>query len=385
MKLDDPRQQIDLAVWSVLGRPPTSREVELLTRYLADHSMLSADERARIEEAQAAHRAEIKRAETRAAGNATKLKALSAANSAGTFEELVLADRPVAWLRCQPPAEQDAERVTANSALAVKPAIRAVCRGDVRFVDGLPGTQGQAAAFDGKTAHLHAPIVKALQLDTLSVEFWFKTTQKFDNTFWPGSAAFVSVATVGDGTSDFTINAASTRRGEDQGRLLFCTGPAGTGRDHYLWSPTEYRLNDGRWHHVVATRTRAGEKHLYLDGRLAASEPDAGGQISNDRPLQIGGEQFHPGGGYLDGAMDEIAIYAHVLPPERIAAHFAAVQKHLAPREVSFAMVQPKAAVQRKLAATPSPAVPTDTDLARKACEHIVWALVAGPEFRFNH
>lgn len=50
MKLDDPRQQIDLAVWSVLGRPPTSQEVELLTRYLADHSTLSADERARIEQ-----------------------------------------------------------------------------------------------------------------------------------------------------------------------------------------------------------------------------------------------------------------------------------------------------------------------------------------------
>ena len=50
MKLDDPRQQIDLAVWSVLGRPPTSQEVELLARYLADHSTLSANERARIEQ-----------------------------------------------------------------------------------------------------------------------------------------------------------------------------------------------------------------------------------------------------------------------------------------------------------------------------------------------
>ena len=39
----------------------------------------------------------------------------------------------------------------------------------------------------------------------------------------------------------------------------------------------------------------------------------------------------------------------------------------------------------RKLAATPSPAVPTDADLARKAREHMVWAFVAGPEFRFNH
>jgi hypothetical protein len=284
------------------------------------------------------------------------------ATAADKYEQLILADRPVAYWRCQQPAEQDAERVTANSAPAVKPAIGAGCRGEVRFVDGLPGTRGQAAAFDGKSAHLHMPMIKALQLDTVSIEFWFKTKQKFDNNFWPGSGAFLTIATSGEGTSDFTINAASTRRGEDQGRLLFCTGPAGTGRDHFLWSPAEYRLNDDRWHHVVATRTRAGEKHLYLDGRLAASEPDVGGKISNDRPLQIGGEQHHPGGRYLDGAMDEIAIYAHVLPAERIAAHFAAVQNHLAPRKISFAKVQPKDARPVRPKNQPSPAGPMLSD-----------------------
>ena len=171
------------------------------------------------------------------------------AAAADKYEKLILADRPVAYWRCQPPKEKDPDRVTANSAAVAKQAVRTVCRGNVRFIDGLPGTQGQAAAFDGKTAHLHMPMIKALQLDTLSIEFWFKTKQKFDNTFWPGSAAFLTIATRGAGTSDFTINAASTRRGEDQGRLLFCTGPAGTGRDHYLWSPEGYRLNDGRWHH----------------------------------------------------------------------------------------------------------------------------------------
>jgi len=280
------------------------------------------------------------------------------ATAADKYEQLILADRPVAYWRCQKPTKQDAQRVTANSAPAVKPAIHTVCRGEVRFVDGLPGTQGHAAAFDGKTAHLHMPMIKALQLNTLSIEFWFKTTQKFDNNFWPGSASFVSIATSGDGTSDFTINAASTRRGEDQGRLLFCTGPAGTGRDHYLWSPAEYRLNDGRWHHVVATRTRSGVKHLYIDGRLAASEPDEGGKIYNDRPLQIGGEKHHPGGSYLDGAMDEIAIYPHVLSAKRIAAHFASVEKHLAPRKISFAKVQPKGARPVRPKNQPSPAVP---------------------------
>ncbi|MFT5522604.1 MAG: hypothetical protein ACI9HK_000548 [Pirellulaceae bacterium] len=287
--------------------------------------------------------------------------------AADEYEELILADRPVAYWRGQDAVEQDAERVTANSARLVNPAVRATCRGGVEFVDGLPGTIGKAAKFNGRTAHLHVPMVKSLQLDTLSIEFWFKTTQKFDNTFWPGSASFVTIATSGDGTSDFTINPASTTSGEDQGRLLFCTGPADTGRDHYLWSPAGYRLNDGRWHHVVATRTRGGAKHLYIDGRLAASEPDEGGKISNDRPLQIGGEKEHPAGSYLDGAMDEIAIYPHVLSAERIAAHFAAVEKHLAPREVSFAKVQPKNARPARPTSPSSPAVPILSDEQQQA------------------
>ena len=277
--------------------------------------------------------------------------ARGADQTATKYAELVQSDRPVAYWRCDASGEAVGEI-----------AFGATYRGGVEFVDGLPGTVGKAAKFNGRTAHIQVPMVKALQLDTLSIEFWFKTTEKFDNTFWPGSASFVTIATSGDGTSDFTINPAATTRGDDQGRLLFCTGPADTGRDHYLWSPAGYRLNDGRWHHVVATRTHAGVKHLYLDGRLAASEPDEGGKISNDRPLQIGGEQHHPRGGYLDGAMDEIAIYPHVLSAERIAAHFAAVEKHLAPREVSFAKVEPQNARPPRPTSPSSPVAPILSD-----------------------
>jgi hypothetical protein len=286
--------------------------------------------------------------------------ARGADQDATKYVELVKSDRPVAYLRCD---ASDSSGVAATNPGAVgEVAFGAAYHGGVEFVEGLPGTAGTAAKFNGRTAHIQVPMVKALQLDTLSIEFWFKTTQKFDNTFWPGSAAFVTIATSGYGTSDFTINPASTSRGDDQGRLLFCTGPAGTGRDHYLWSPAGYRLNDGRWHHVVATRTRAGAKHLYIDGRLAVSEPDEGGKISNNRPLQIGGEQHQPGGGYLDGAMDEIAIYPHVLSAERIAAHFAAVEKHLAPREVSFAKVEPQKAGPPRPTSPSSPVAPVLSD-----------------------
>ncbi len=288
----------------------------------------------------------------------TQLVAASA-TGADNYEQLILADRPVAYWRCNASGSNEA----INSGAAGKSATGAY-RSEVEFVDGLPGTAGKAAKFNGRNTHIQVPMIKALQLDTLSIEFWFKTTQKFDNAFWPGSAAFLTIATSGDGSSDFTINAASTKRGEDQGRILFCTGPAGTGRDNYLLSPSDYRLNDGRWHHVVAARTFAGEKHLYIDGRIAASSPDVGGRISSDRPLQIGGEQHHPGGRYLDGVMDEIAIYPHILSAERIAAHYAAVKKHLAPRDVAFAKVEPQKA--RPVRPTNQPPAVSDLSVEQK-------------------
>ena len=39
----------------------------------------------------------------------------------------------------------------------------------------------------------------------------------------------------------------------------------------------------------------------------------------------------------------------------------------------------------RKLAAVPVPTVPTGAELARKACEQMVWAMLTSATFRFNH
>ena len=71
------------------------------------------------------------------------------------------------------------------------------------------------------------------------------------------------------------------------------------------------RLNDGQWHHLVWTRSADGVNSLYVDGRLADQAEDGGGAISNDRPIQIGGDP-HQRGTFLDGALAELAIYAAV-------------------------------------------------------------------------
>ena len=81
--------------------------------------------------------------------------------------------------------------------------------------------------------------------------------------------------------------------------------------------------NDGRWHHLVWTRSAEGSDRLFLDGRLVDEAEDNGDQIVNDRPIQIGGDP-HQEGRFFQGAMAEVAVYSDVLAPERVRAHAVA-------------------------------------------------------------
>lgn len=215
------------------------------------------------------------------------------------YSETVSRDRPVAYLRFDDAG--DADRKVIHDSTGQH---HGVLTGQLVPAACVPGTGGQAATFDGQTTVVTIPHSDSLTLDSLSVEFWFRTKQAFDNTFWPGSATLISKATPGGGTSDWTINAASTMPGEDQGRLLAQSGPQGKPSDLLLFSPVGRRLNDDRWHHVVWTRAAGGANRMYLDGELAAQGNDGGGKISNERSIQIGGDTVHEGARiFPDGSM----------------------------------------------------------------------------------
>jgi predicted GH43/DUF377 family glycosyl hydrolase len=189
--------------------------------------------------------------------------------------------------------------------------------GGVQLDNGVPATDGRAAVFDGKAAYVNIPDQAGLPQDILSVEFWFQSTQPFTEPYWPGSATLISKATAGNGSGDWVIIGASTVPGADEGRIVVGIGPK-PGCDVLIQSPTG--LNDGRWHHVVWTRSAGGAACLYIDGSLAATAHDGGGSITNSRPIQVGADPFLKGKPFR-GLMAEVALYAHVLRPERIAAH----------------------------------------------------------------
>lgn len=214
----------------------------------------------------------------------------------------------------------------------------AVTTGGVEFIDTTKELPATTADFDG---------MNLVELDgssrfddqSLSVELWFRSDQVWDAKYWPGSATLVSKFTSGWASGDWGILGGSLSDGVNEGRILVGVGPIGGG-DAVLASPRG--LNDGRYHHLVWTRSDTGENTLFIDGKVVDRAKDNAGSIINERPIQIGGESREKGGRYFRGSLTAIAIYTHVLNEERVRAHFDAVKvaPHLPPpvnRKVDFA------------------------------------------------
>jgi hypothetical protein len=252
-------------------------------------------------------------------------------SAAGEYEADIRKDRPIAWWRFQEPGGEDA--VVADTA-GKHPGKR---HGHVTLDQGLAAIGGSAAGFDGKDAFVEVPNHADFALAAISVELWFKSTQAWQHAQWPGSATLITKATAGASSGDWTINGASSRPGENEGRIVASCGPVGGGPDVNTTSPG--MANDGRWHHLVWTRTADGSDCLYLDGRLVDKADDNGQCIVNDRPIQIGGDP-HQKGRFFQGAIAEVALYDAVLSPERVRAHAEAGGLTVAPEAVEEPQVR---------------------------------------------
>ena len=239
-----------------------------------------------------------------------------AGSARADYAQEVRLDKPLAWWRFDDQAS--ASGAVARDQMGVHPG---TYHGGAALEAEGPPTGGKAANFDGKS-YVEIPHHADFALSTLSVEFWFKSKQAWDQPYWPGSAALVSKATAGVGSGDWTIIAGSTTAGRNQGRIIAASGPRDANRDQLLAS--RGRLNDGQWHQVVWTRSANGACALYLDGRFAGEANDGGLAITNSRPIQLGGEAALEGGKYLKGSLAEVAIYSTALDVKRVRAHYAA-------------------------------------------------------------
>ncbi len=81
-------------------------------------------------------------------------------------------------------------------------------------------------------------------------------------------------------------------------------------------------LNDGNWHHLVATRFQGGATALYVDGILEASGVSGGGFLNANAFMAIGGNTLDSR--YFNGDIDEVAVYGNVLSAAQVMAHYLA-------------------------------------------------------------
>jgi hypothetical protein len=159
-----------------------------------------------------------------------------------------------------------------------------------------------------------------------------------------GATGFVFVGDALDfpGTAAFTVEAWFRRDIDDTGTQDIC-GKQANGQGYLLYILNGELLfrrwsDDGIASAVVPVPPVGVFSHvaasydgfhlrLYVDGREATEPEPFSGQLTDyAAPFVIGANA--DGQGYLDdtfpGALDEVAVYSKVLPPSRIAAHYAA-------------------------------------------------------------
>jgi len=236
------------------------------------------------------------------------------------YSQEVRQDNPVAWYAFPDELSADGGSVrnVSHSEIAAPDAVYSQA---VQLQSG-PVSVGKAAMFSG-TGYLEIPNHASFNTGERSIEFWVCSSQIWDQPYWPGSATLISKFTGGWASGDWGVLGGSLTAGTNEGRILVGIGPKG-GSDVVLASGPG--LNDGRFHHVVWVRTRAGQNTLYVDGIHQAGADDEGTTIANTRPIQVGGEKSEPNGAFLQGSIASLAIYTYPLPETRIWAHFAAGQ-----------------------------------------------------------
>ena len=173
--------------------------------------------------------------------------------AAAQYQATVLADAPVAYYRFEEAAGTSALDSSGNGNTGT------YTNGPLLAQAGLPQL-GLAVSFDGINDHVVTPRTVATDF---TLELWLRTTA----TSPAGAQAYqgdgLLWSDVGGSANDFVLAALNDR-------AAFFTGNP----DTTVIGTT--LLNDGGWHHVVATRTMGSAKQLYVDGVLQATGTTSG-------------------------------------------------------------------------------------------------------------
>lgn len=217
---------------------------------------------------------------------------------ADAYGAAVFADQPWAYWRLD---EATGDLAVDSSGQAHHASYQqGVGRGAAGIVDGNAG-----ATFDGSNDVVVASDA-VIGPNTYSAEAWFKTSTTTGGKI------------IGFGTAASGLSSSYDRHVymANDGKLVFGAYP---GSEQRVTSAQSY--NDGRWHHVVATQSSAGMV-LYIDGVQAGTNPTTTGQGYTGY-WRVGGDNtWGSTSRYLNGVIDEAAVYLTALSAEQVANHY---------------------------------------------------------------
>ncbi len=175
-----------------------------------------------------------------------------------------------------------------------------------------PRDGGTAWSLDGSTESANYP-VKQTNPQVFTIEIWFRTT-------FPQGKLIGYAATQLGGGAQYDRHLYIDRNGRVEFGIY-------SGATHTVIAPSV--VTDGMWHQAAATLSSAGMV-LYVDGRLAASDPTLTAAEAFNGYWRVGYDSIngawpnYPVSGYFKGSMRYVAVYTTALSAAQIADHWGA-------------------------------------------------------------
>jgi PKD repeat protein len=176
------------------------------------------------------------------------------------------------------------------------------------------GDTDAATSFNGSTSGFAVSQTQLPTTQALSVEAWVNTTTTSGGKI------------VGYGNS-LTGNSSSYDRHlymDNSGHIIW-----GVYNGASKTLTTSARCNDGQWHHIVGVLDPVQGTSLFVDGKKVGRDPTVVSAQTYAGYWRIGGDNLSswpskPTSNYLNGTIDDVAIYPSALTAVQVQAHYTA-------------------------------------------------------------